>query len=292
MKVLASGEQQITLYYGNQMLNGKPYYHTGIDLVRQTNRLDAIVAAEKGKVIKVVSNVKGRDTSKGYGNYVELQHGNNMVTKYCHLKYGSIKVKVGQIVSKAQEIGYMGDTGYTFGAHLHFQIIQKGSTVDPLPYLKDQKKITPYKDQILNNNMTFHEILTLASIVELEGITLDDRKNITSVFINRINSNMSLGSDVTTYYGVKVDMGERDLYTEELEACNNYNTRCITFKGLPIAPISNPSLESIESVISPINTNYYYFVADKNKKIYFSETIEEHNNTINRLKNNNLWFEY
>jgi len=155
-----------------------------------------------------------------------------------------------------------------------------------------EKKITPYKDQILNNNMTFHEILTLASIVELEGITLDDRKNITSVFINRINSNMSLGSDVTTYYGVKVDMGERDLYTEELEACNNYNTRCITFKGLPIAPISNPSLESIESVISPINTNYYYFVADKNKKIYFSETIEEHNNTINRLKNNNLWFEY
>jgi len=157
MKVLASGEQQITLYYGNQMLNGKPYYHTGIDLVRQTNRLDAIVAAEKGKVIKVVSNVKGRDTSKGYGNYVELQHGNNMVTKYCHLKYGSIKVKVGQIVSKAQEIGYMGDTGYTFGAHLHFQIIQKGSTVDPLPYLKDQKKITPYS---VNNYTKGNYIVT------------------------------------------------------------------------------------------------------------------------------------
>ena len=57
------------------------------------------------------------------------------------LKYGSIKVKVGQIIEKEQEIGYMGDTGYTFGAHLHFQIIKDGKTVDPLPYLKDEKKI-------------------------------------------------------------------------------------------------------------------------------------------------------
>ena len=89
--------------------------------------------------------------TKGYGNYVELKHANGIVTKYCHLKYGSIKVKVGQIVSKSQEIGYMGDTGYTFGAHLHFQVVENGKTVDPLPYLKDQKKILPYKDNIKNH---------------------------------------------------------------------------------------------------------------------------------------------
>ena len=144
MKVIASGEQQMTLYFGNQTLNGKPYYHTGIDMVRERNRLDTIVAAEKGRVIRIVSNVTGRDTSKGYGNYVELQHGDNTITKYCHLKYGSIKVKVGQIVEKGQEIGYMGDTGYTFGAHLHFQVIKAGKTVNPLPYLNDQKKIVAY----------------------------------------------------------------------------------------------------------------------------------------------------
>ena len=61
MKVLASGKQQITLYYGEQTLNGKPYNHTGIDMVKETNSLDTIVAAEKGKVTKIVSNVKGRD---------------------------------------------------------------------------------------------------------------------------------------------------------------------------------------------------------------------------------------
>lgn len=148
MKVLASGQQQITLYFGNQTLNGQPYYHTGIDMVRQTNRLDTIIAAQKGKVIKIVSNIRGRDETKGYGNYIELQHGNNIVTKYCHLKYGSIKVKLGQIVSKGQEIGYMGDTGYTFGAHLHFQVIQNRNNVDPLPYLEDKKTITAYSENV------------------------------------------------------------------------------------------------------------------------------------------------
>ena len=155
-----------------------------------------------------------------------------------------------------------------------------------------EKKVTPYKEQILNHSMSFHEILTLASLVELEGVTLDDRKNIASVFMNRINSNMSLGSDVTTYYGVKVDMGERDLYSNELDSCNSYNTRCATFKGLPVSPIANPSLDSIISVVEPIVTDYYYFVADKNRKVYFNKNIDGHNNTINRLKNSGLWFEY
>lgn len=163
MKVIASGEQQITLYFGNQTLNGKQYYHTGIDMVRERNRLDTIVAAENGKVIQIVSNVTGRDTSKGYGNYVELQHGDNLVTKYCHLKYGSIKVKVGQIVEKGQEIGYMGDTGYTFGAHLHFQIIKAGKTIDPLPYLKDQKKIQAYN----TNNYTKGNYVVITDVLNV-----------------------------------------------------------------------------------------------------------------------------
>lgn len=165
MNVLASGKQQITLYYGNQTLDSKPYYHTGIDLVKERNSLDTIVAAQKGKVIKIVSNVKGRDVSKGYGNYVEIEHGGNIVTKYCHLKYGSIKVKVGQIIEKEQEIGYMGDTGYTFGAHLHFQIIKDGKTVNPLPYLKDEKKIIEYNanNYTKGNYVVITEVLNVRS---------------------------------------------------------------------------------------------------------------------------------
>lgn len=147
MNVLKSGKQQITLYYGNQKLNGKPYFHTGIDMVKSKNGLDYIVAAQKGKVIKVVSNVKTEDSTKGYGNYIEIAHDEKIVTKYCHLKYNSIKVKVGQVVEKGQELGFMGDTGYTFGAHLHFEVIKDRKAVDPISYLQDKKKILPYKSE-------------------------------------------------------------------------------------------------------------------------------------------------
>lgn len=144
MRVLASGKEQITLYYGNQTLNGKPYYHTGIDMVKKTNSLDYIVAAQKGKVTKVVKNVKGRDLNKGYGNYVELEHANGIKTKYCHMKYGSITVKKGDIVEKGKVLGYMSDTGYTFGAHLHFGMTKDNKTINPLAYIKDEKQIDPY----------------------------------------------------------------------------------------------------------------------------------------------------
>ena len=138
-----------------------------------------------------------------------------------------------------------------------------------------------------------HDILTLASIVELEGINNSSRKTIASVFYNRLNSNMSLGSDVTTYYAYKVDMGERDLTTSELYTYNPYNTRGPQMFGkLPVGPIASPSKSSIEAVINPDNTNYLYFVADKNGKVYFANTLTEHQQIVTDLKNKNLWYVY
>lgn len=103
---------------------------------------------------------------------------------------------------------------------------------------------------------------------------------------------MSLGSDVTTYYAAKIDMGERDLYKSEISDCNDYNTRCATFKTLPIGPISNPSISAIKAVVEPIVSDYYYFVADKDKKVYFSKTSSEQNNIIAKLKKEGKWYEY
>lgn len=155
-----------------------------------------------------------------------------------------------------------------------------------------KKQLEPYKEKLKNNDMSIHEILTLSSLVELEGVTKEDRKGIAGVFFNRLEDDISLGSDVTTYYGVKVNMGERDLYSSEVRECNSYNTRCVTFSGLPVSPICNSSIESIEAVINPDKNNYYYFVADKNKKVYFSKNINEHNKTIAKLKKEDLWYVY
>lgn len=138
-----------------------------------------------------------------------------------------------------------------------------------------------------------HDILSLASVVELEGLDATSRKTIASVFYNRIDANMSLGSDVTTYYAYKVDMGQRDLTTNELYTYNPYNTRGPQMFGkLPVGPIASPSRSSIEAVIAPDKTNYLYFVADKNGKVYFANTLAEHQQIVSDLKNNNLWYVY
>lgn len=155
-----------------------------------------------------------------------------------------------------------------------------------------KKQLSPYQEKIKENKLSIHEIMTLASIVELEGVTLEDRKGIAGVFMNRLDSKMTLGSDVTTYYSAHVNMGDRDLYASEVSACNDYNTRCASFLGLPVSPISNPSIEAIEAVLNPTKSDNYYFVADKNKKVYFSKNIKEHNNQIAKLKKQGLWFEY
>ena len=153
--------------------------------------------------------------------------------------------------------------------------------------------LTNEKENITKSNLSIHQFLTLASMVESEGVNLEDRKNIAGVFINRLNKGMTLGSDVTTYYAVKVDLGERDLYKSEINSDNPYNTRNAKNAGkLPIGPICNPSKEAIDASINYTANNYLYFVADKNMKVYFNETDEGHNKTIKELKSSGLWFEY
>lgn len=153
--------------------------------------------------------------------------------------------------------------------------------------------LSEYKDQIQDNKYTIKEILTIASIIETEALNDEGREEVSSVIYNRLDLGMAIQSDVTTYYAVQVDMGERDLYQKELDTYNPYNTRGPNMGGkLPIGPISSVSKNSIEAALNPSDTDYIFFVADKNGKLYFSETNQEHNQIINELKNKGLWFEY
>mgnify|MGYP002519813055 CR=1 FL=1 len=130
---------------------------------------------------------------------------------------------------------------------------------------------------------------TMAYESYLEGKSLEDRKEIIGVFYNRIVERMSLGSDVTTYYAFKVDMGERDLTVKELNSDNPYNTRPISSSGkLPVGPICNPSESAIEAAINYTSNDYFYFVADKNGKVYFTKTDSEHISKVNELKQKGL----
>ena len=154
-------------------------------------------------------------------------------------------------------------------------------------------KLEKYKDEVKKSKYSMHQILTLASIIELEAGSAKDRKGVSGVFYNRLKAGWSLGSDVTTYYAAKIELSDRDLYKSEINDCNQYNTRAACMAGkLPVGPICNPGVASLVASIEPKSHKYYYFVADKNGKTYFSKTDYEHTSTVARLKREGLWFEY
>ena len=158
------------------------------------------------------------------------------------------------------------------------------------------KQLEPYKSKIEELTEdgyvnSVHKFMTLASVVELEGANADDRASVAGVFYNRVKDGWVLGSDVTTYYYLKIDDFKQSLNgNPNLYTCDNaYNTRCTSFTGLPVGPISNPGKESIEATVNYTKHNYYYFVADCKGKTYLSKNSTEHYNTIQRLKNEGNW---
>ena len=153
--------------------------------------------------------------------------------------------------------------------------------------------LEPYKTILQSQNIAPHKILTVASIVELEASSDDDRAGVASVIYNRLKANMSIGSDVTTYYAIKVDVSERDLKQSEINTYNAYNTRGPNMQGkLPVGPVSTVGEASLKAAVNPSNTDYLYFVADKNGKVYFAKTEAEHNQNIANLKAAGLWYTY
>lgn len=152
---------------------------------------------------------------------------------------------------------------------------------------QEEKNLSPYKDTL--SKMNVHEVLTLASISELEGLKDTDRKLIVGVFQNRLSKGMNLGSDVTTYYAFNQAM-DKDLTSEMFNTYNPYNTRSSEMAGkLPVGPICNPSIESIMASINPTKSDYYYFVADKNGNVYYTKTSSEHSAKVKELKEKGDW---
>ena len=170
---------------------------------------------------------------------------------------------------------YFGLEGYIMPDTYEF--MSNSGVKDVLIRLLDQtdKKLSAYKSQIESSKYSVHEILTMASIVELEANNKEDRQGVSQVIYKRLELNMSLGMDVTTYYAAKKKMGE-ELTMNELNSGNAYNTRNTNKLGLPVGPICNPSIMSIDAVFNPSKTNYVYFYADiATGKDYFAETWSE-----------------
>lgn len=117
--------------YGGRTLYGRYNFHRGVDLCHAGGSGGIpVLSVQSGTVVAVSKS------NSGYGHSVLIRHSNGIQTRYAHMQAGSISVRVGQTVSKGQQIGRVGATGNATGNHLHFEVIKNGANVNPTPYLR------------------------------------------------------------------------------------------------------------------------------------------------------------
>lgn len=127
--------------------------------------------------------------------------------------------------------------------------------------------------------LTRHQVVTLASLIEKEAVSAEEKTLISSVFHNRLRIGMPLQSDPTAVYGVRAFSGK--VTKADILRPSPYNTYLV--KGLPPGPIGNPGSGAIKAALHPAATQYLYFVARQDGTHQFSRTLEEHNRAVERF---------
>jgi LysM repeat protein len=179
MEFIYPAKGKITSRFGKDFLNGVARIHNGIDIAQ--SGVNEVVASARGRVSKSY-------LSSSYGECVFILHdinGQEFETVYAHMRPGSRKVKEGDQVKQGQPIGIMGNTGYSFGQHLHFEMhkgrwnIGKSKAVDPLDYLlKDLSPSSSSGLHIVKSGDTLWKIakdndLSVSELKSLNGLKSD-----------------------------------------------------------------------------------------------------------------------
>lgn len=178
--------------------------------------------------------------------------------------------------------------GYIFPETYEFPLDASGEEIVArmLEELERKLKTLPsdWQTRMESLGLSFHEVLTVASLIEKEVAVEEERALVAGVIYNRLEQNMPLQIDATVQYALD-EPKERLLY-EDLEVDSPYNT--YKYSGLPPGPIASPGIRSIEAALYPEETSYLYYVTKKDgtAEHYFAETYEEHLDNIEQSKRN------
>ncbi|HHU20076.1 MAG TPA: endolytic transglycosylase MltG [Bacilli bacterium] len=232
------------------------------------------VTIPEGRTIEEIATLYENNANIDAEEFLELMNDEEYITSLIDLYPNLLSEEILQ-----DEIRYPLE-GYLFAAT--YPIFDETPEIDTLVRMmldKSADVISEYYSEILElEEFTVHDIVTFASLVEREARNEEERKLISGVFYNRLDEGMRLETDPTVLYALG-EHKDRVLF-KDLEIESPYNTYHVY--GLPIGPISNFGVSSLESVFYPTETSYKFFVAAPDGQIYFSETHKEHVNLANK----------
>lgn len=247
----------------------KPVAHV---LVREGVTIETI-AAEMDKLNKKDSNLSKAAFMKLMKDKAFF---NRMRAKYPELLKSA---------AKAKNVRYRLE-GYLFPATYD---VAKGMTVATLVdnmLAKTDQVMAPLYSKIKDADMTVQEVLTLASLVEREGVTEESRRKIAGVFLNRLAIDMPIQSDLTVMYAMNTH--KKNLSNKDVQFKSPYNL--YVHSGFGPGPFNQPSLQAIQAVLNPSDreAGYLYFVANmKTGKILFAQTLDGQNANIAAIGSDN-----
>ena len=172
----------------------------------------------------------------------------------------------GFIASTKNKEGYLFPDTYFF-----FSVATSGEVLVALEE-NFAKRTKESQDEARQLGKNWHETLTMASIIEEETATDEDRHIVSGILWKRIEKGMRLQVDAT--FGYTIGKGSLELTAADLKSDSPYNT--YLYKGLPPTPISNPGLASIDAALHPTPSPYLYYLSDKDGVIHYAKTFEEH----------------
>lgn len=136
-----------------------------------------------------------------------------------------------------------------------------------------------WSEELNRQNRSFFDVLTMASVLEDEAKTVEDKKIVADILWRRLKRGMRLQVDSSVHY-VSARTGDVFTTKQEREADSPWNT--YKYEGLPLGPIGNPSFASIESALYPTSNSYWYFLTGRDGKMQYAKTYEEHLRNVNK----------
>ena len=229
------------------------------------------ILVQEGLTIEQVAESVEKSTDYSSSDFIEKAKNKKFLMK---LKEAYPKLLTSTFEAKDTKYAL---EGYLFPATYDFSEEMPLETVIENMVKKTDEVMQDFYPIIQEKKMTVQQVITLASLIEREGNSYEDRTKIASVFFNRIEADMPLQSDISVLYALNK---HKEIVTyKDLETDSPYNL--YQNKGYGPGPFNNPSEDAIKSTLNPADTNYIYFLADtKTGKVYFSRTYAEHQEVV------------